>query len=135
MPSGRAREQPRQIGLAHRERQVPQILTIEREAIEGVKLHLLVVLARVQRVEIGDAVDSQDDGLTIDDEMLLPVLQRAIDDPREAAAPVVAVACEKSHALVLADEDQAVAIVFDLMKPFRPCRHGFAGMPIEKVLQ
>jgi hypothetical protein len=31
----------------------------------------------MQRVEIGIAIDASDDGLAIDDEMLLPVLQRA----------------------------------------------------------
>jgi hypothetical protein len=30
-----------------------QILAIERQDVEGIELHLFVVLARVQRVEIG----------------------------------------------------------------------------------
>jgi hypothetical protein len=41
------------------------------------------VLARVQGVEVRDAVDAQDHGLAIDNELLVPVLQRAFDDPRE----------------------------------------------------
>src|SRR5262249_29661118 len=59
----------------------------------------------------------------IDDEMLLPVLQRALDDPGEAAGPVVAVTRDQPHALALADNDQAVAVVFDLVEPSGARRH------------
>ena len=51
-----------EIGLAHGQRQAAQILAIEREDVEGVKLDLLLVLAGVQGVEIGNAVDAEDDG-------------------------------------------------------------------------
>ena len=44
---------------------------IEREYIEGAHLHFVIVLAGVQRVEIGDAVDAKDDGLAIDHEVRL----------------------------------------------------------------
>ncbi|MGY4435214.1 hypothetical protein ACVWWO_007691 [Bradyrhizobium sp. F1.13.1] len=47
-----AAQQPRQIGLAHAQRQLPQILAAEREDVECVELHLVVVLARMQRVEV-----------------------------------------------------------------------------------
>jgi DNA-binding XRE family transcriptional regulator len=57
------------------------------------------VLARVQRVEIGDAVDAQDNGLTIDDELLLPVLQGRFHDPRVALGPVVAATRNQPDAL------------------------------------
>ncbi|WP_349253736.1 hypothetical protein [Bradyrhizobium sp. CB82] len=39
--------------------------------VEGVELDLVIVLAAVQRVEIGDAVDAEHHGL-----MLLPEVQR-----------------------------------------------------------
>jgi hypothetical protein len=39
---------------------------------------------RVQGVEVGDAIGAEDHGLAIDDEMPLPVLQLAFNDPREA---------------------------------------------------
>jgi hypothetical protein len=73
-PDATAREQPRQVGLAHRERQAAQIFAIECEDIEGIELHFSVVLTGMQGVEVGDAVDPEDDGLSIDDEVLLPVL-------------------------------------------------------------
>jgi hypothetical protein len=43
----------------------------------------------MQRVEIGVAVNAQDDSLVINDEMLLAVLQRRFDNPGEAFGPVV----------------------------------------------
>jgi hypothetical protein len=44
----------------------------------------------MKRIEIGNAVDAKDDSLAIDDELLLPVLQRSLDNPRIAVRPVVA---------------------------------------------
>ena len=40
-----------------------------------------VVLAAVQRVKIGNAVDAEHHGFAIDDELLLPILQRGLSDP------------------------------------------------------
>jgi hypothetical protein len=57
------------------------------EHVEGVELHFLVVSARVQGVEIGDAIDPEQHRLAIDHELLISVLQRGLDDPREAAGP------------------------------------------------
>src|SRR6266550_1046796 len=53
------RQQPRQIVLAKVQGQLPQVLTLERQNIEGVELHLIIMPARVQPVEIGDAVDAE----------------------------------------------------------------------------
>ena len=58
---------------------------------QALELHLGVVLAGVERVEVGNAIDAEHHRLAIEDEMLLPVLQRALDDPREAAGPLMAV--------------------------------------------
>jgi hypothetical protein len=60
---------------------------------EGAKLYFLVVLAGMQRVEIGNAVDTEDHGFAVDYEMPTAVLERGLDDPGVTAAPVVAVAC------------------------------------------
>jgi hypothetical protein len=38
------------------------------EDVERAELDLFIVLARMQRVEIGDAVDAEDDGLAIEHE-------------------------------------------------------------------
>jgi hypothetical protein len=67
----------------------------------------------VQGVEVGDAVDAKHDGLAIDDELLVPVLQRAIHDPRIASGLVVAVPGEQVDAIAVADYDQALASYFD----------------------
>jgi hypothetical protein len=40
------------------QRQASQIIALERQNIEGIELDLVVMLPRVQPVEIGDAVDS-----------------------------------------------------------------------------
>ena len=45
--------------------------------------------ARVRGIEIGDAIDAKDDLLAVDDELLVPVLQRSLDDPGVAIGPVV----------------------------------------------
>jgi hypothetical protein len=66
---GPSRQQPRQARPAHRERQVAEVFAVHRQHIEGIELRLVIVLARMQRVEIGDAVDAEDDGLAIDDEL------------------------------------------------------------------
>jgi len=62
------------------------------------------MLAGVQRVEIGDAVDAKDDGLAIDHEVLGAVLQRGLDDPRITLRPVIA---------TLGDQADAIAIALD----------------------
>ncbi|MBR0939495.1 hypothetical protein [Bradyrhizobium jicamae] len=56
-------QQPLKVRLAHRQRQASQILTAQRQHVEGAELHLGIVLAVVQRVEIGDPVDAGRDRL------------------------------------------------------------------------
>ena len=46
--------------------------------------------------------------------------QRGFDDARVPAAPVIAVAGPQPHGLALPLNDQAVAVVLDLMKPLWP---------------
>jgi hypothetical protein len=43
--------------------------------VEGVKLDFVIVLAGMQGVETGDAVDAKNDGFAIYDELLHPVLE------------------------------------------------------------
>ena len=57
------------------------MIAVHGENIEGVNLHLMLVLAAVQRVKIGNAVDAEHHGFAIDDELLLPILQRGLSDP------------------------------------------------------
>jgi hypothetical protein len=49
------------------------------------KAGLHIVLAGMQRVEIGNAVNAEHHGLTVDDELLAPVLQRGLDDPGKSS--------------------------------------------------
>jgi hypothetical protein len=51
-----------------------QILAVECRAVEGIKLRLLVVLARVQSVEIRNAIDTKLHCVAIDDDVLQAVL-------------------------------------------------------------
>ena len=83
-----SRQQPRKVGLAHRQRQSAEIVTGERHDVEGVQLHLVIVLAGMQRVEIGDTIDAKHHGLAVDHELLGPVLQGGLDDPWIPAGPV-----------------------------------------------
>jgi hypothetical protein len=56
------------------------------------------MLARVQGLKIRVAVDTQDNGLASQDELLLPILQRRLRNPRRPAAP----GCERTdhHAII-----------------------------------
>ena len=83
--------------ILHAQRQAAQVLAVEHENIEGVELHLLLALARMQRIEIGDAVDAQDNRLAVDHELLVPVPERALDDPWETSGPVVTIAGERAR--------------------------------------
>jgi hypothetical protein len=56
IPSGRRKQQPGKIGFAQAQWQLAQVITVEREAIERVKLNL-GILAGTQSVEIGHPVD------------------------------------------------------------------------------
>ena len=55
----------------------------------------------MQSVEIGIAINAKDDGLAIDDELLLAVLQRSFDDPGEAAGPVVTTPGDQADAIAI----------------------------------
>jgi hypothetical protein len=55
----------------------------------------------MQRVEIGNAVETTHQGLTVDDELLYPVLQRGLHDPRGAASPIIAAARDQAYACTI----------------------------------
>jgi len=69
------------------------------------------VLARVQAIEVGDAVDAEDHGLAINHELAVPVLQRTLGNPRKAAGPVFAVASEQAQAIRLALQAQTISVI------------------------
>ena len=96
-------------------------------AVESIEFDLGIVLARVQPVEVG-APSTEQHRLAIEHERCIPVSQRRLDDSRITVGPVMAVAGEQPHTLAVALHDQPVAVVFDLVDPFRPvgnlCRLG-----------
>ena len=97
-------------------------------AIEGIELHLSIVLSGMQAVEIRAAVDVKPHRLAVDHEGRTVVAQRGLGDQRKPAAPVVAVAGEQAHALAVTLDDQAVTIVLDLV-----CQSGPAGTLASRV--
>src|SRR6185437_1787535 len=75
------------------------------------------MLARMQSVEVGNTVDAQHHGFTVDGETLLGVLQGALDDPRVTVGPIVTAARDQPHAIAVALQAEAVTVVFDLVNP------------------
>ena len=73
----------------------------------------------MQRIEIGDAIDAEQHRLAIVHKLPTPVLQRRVDDPREALRQVVAATRDQAHAVAIALQPQPVAVVLDLVKPVR----------------
>jgi hypothetical protein len=53
--------------LAQAQGEGAQILAIERQDIEGIQLDFVIVLARVQGIEIGNTVNPKDDSFAIDE--------------------------------------------------------------------
>ena len=106
-------QQPGEAGLAHAERQLADVLAFADQEIEGVKPDLVVILSRVQAVEIRNAVVAEQHGLAVDHERTAR--------PRRLAETgrSMAVAGPQPHAIALALDDQAVAVVLDLVKPVR----------------
>jgi hypothetical protein len=49
------------------------------EAVEGVELHLVVLLSGMQGVEVGNAVDAEHHGLTVDHELGFADLPGGLD--------------------------------------------------------
>ena len=117
-----ARQQPCQVGLSHRERQPADVLAIADEDVEGVELHLGVMLAAVQAVEIGPAVDAGQHGLAIDHELAVAVAQRSLGDQREATAP------DQINAVLTQLAGQfPQTFVPEKHLPHRPLKVGIAG--------
>jgi hypothetical protein len=65
--------------IALRERRTAQIVAVHRQYIEGAELGFLAMSAGMQRVEIGDPVNAQDNRLAIDPSKML---DGCLCDPR-----------------------------------------------------
>jgi len=88
-----------------------QIVTVEREIVEGIELDFIVMLPGMQRIGVGDTIDAEHHRLTINDELLVPVLQRTLDNPRIALGPVVAAMSDQANAITVMFQPQPGAIV------------------------
>jgi hypothetical protein len=66
-----------------------------------------------------DAINTQEHGLAIKDELLGSDTSGGLDDQRIAACPVIAIAGEKAHAIAVAADDQPKAVLFDFVNPVR----------------
>ena len=64
-------------------------------------------------------VDAENDGLSINDKLRVPVLQRGLDDPWITAAPVVAVPSDQAHAIAVALQADAITIVLEASQGLR----------------
>ena len=71
----------------------------------------------MQGIEIGDAVNAQDDGLAIEHKLPGAVLQGGFDDPWIALRPVVTAARKQADAITVPVNPEAVAVVFYFMEP------------------
>ena len=69
---GSPAQQLRQSVLALEPEQPSQVLSGQRQAVEGVELCPVVALAGVQGVEVRNPVDSEYDALAVNDELGLP---------------------------------------------------------------
>ena len=61
------RASSRRVGLAQAQGEGAQILAIERQDVEGIWLDFVIVLARVQDVEIRNTVTPKDDSFAINE--------------------------------------------------------------------
>jgi hypothetical protein len=77
----------------------------------------------MERIEIGIAIDAQDDILAIDDEMLLAVLQRSLNDPRKSLCPIVSASGNQPNPIAIALNTQAVAVILHFVEPIRAVRN------------
>ena len=97
-----------------------EILAIKRKHVEGTELHLLIVFAGVQRIEVRQTIEAKNNRLAIDHKLLGPVLEGRFSNPRKALRPVVTASRDQSHAIAIALHAETVAIVFDFVKPLKP---------------
>jgi hypothetical protein len=80
------------------------------------------VLAEIERIEVGNTVNTEHYGLAVDDEPLLPVIERGLDDPRGAVAPGVPVAGEQPDAIAVPVYQESKAVIFHFVDPLRQSR-------------
>ncbi|UVO26986.1 hypothetical protein KUF59_31230 [Bradyrhizobium arachidis] len=66
--------------LAEMQRQLPQFVAAFGKDVEGAELHLVIMLARVRRIEIRDAIDAEQYCFVIEHKVLWRALRGGLDD-------------------------------------------------------
>ena len=73
-------EQSGQISLAHAQRQLANVFAIDDQDIERVELHLVIVLAAVQSVEVGSTINSEQYRFAVDYKRGAAIAQSGFND-------------------------------------------------------
>ena len=80
----------------------------------------MILLAGVERIEVGDPVNAENYGLAVYHVLLVPIPQRCLYNPRVPLRPFIAPAGDQPHAVAVALHAEPIAIIFRFVKPFRP---------------
>src|SRR4051794_11493313 len=80
------------------------------------------MVAGVQPVKIGNAVNAKQHRFAVKDERGLAVPESRFDNQRVTIGPVMAIAGKQPSALALALDDDAIAVIFDFVNPVRSGR-------------
>lgn len=110
------------------QRSGPEVITFNRQQVEGNQLHLLIMLAAMQPVEPGNPASSSHtaspsitkDGIR---SSAAVVQLRRCTENGQSNRPIKAAPGQQPDALVNALDDQATTIVLDLVLPIGPRRH------------
>jgi hypothetical protein len=70
------------LGIAQMRPQLPKIVAIKGENVEGVKLNLVVLPSVIQAIAVGDAVNAKQHGFTVDNKLARIDPPRGLDDQR-----------------------------------------------------
>jgi hypothetical protein len=89
----------------------------------------MVFLPRVWKALKSDAVDTGNDRFAMYDEVALFDLERGLDDPRIALAPVRAAFGKHANILAIPHDAQTIAVLFDFINPVIGGRDNCPGVP------
>ena len=96
-----------------------QIIAAFSEDIEGTERDLIVMLTGVEGIEIGDAINPEDDGLAVQHKPLLADFAGCLHDPWISVGPIIAASGDRADAITIPFQQEAVAIVFHFAEPVR----------------
>jgi hypothetical protein len=78
-------------------------------------LHLLIILAGHQAFKIANAINSEQDGFSVEYELRASNAERGLDYQRVTLGPVEAIAGVEAHAAMIADRDEAKPVLLHLV--------------------